>query len=73
MSDAQKWSQKRNWLLRQALGTQGQICGWKSSFANEIGARYIEAALRHVGLLIDELKRYDSYSKVMEMRQKENR
>lgn len=70
MSEAQEWSKERNRLLSQSKGVHATIISWKGSFAGEIGARYIEAASRHVSLLINELKRFDSYSKVEEMRQK---
>lgn len=70
MSDAQKWSQERNGLLGRVMSVHTQIRGWKGTFASEIGVRYIEAASRHIGLLVDELRRFDSYSKVEEMRKR---
>lgn len=70
MTEAQEWNQERNRLLGQAMGVHTYICGWRGTFASEIGARYIEAASRHIGLLVAELRRFDSYAKVVEMRQK---
>ena len=64
MSDAQKWSQERNFLVFLLRGTIQMMNKFKYSFLGEIGPDLIDTAKANLEMLLVRVKYYDSYSKV---------
>lgn len=61
------WDKKRDKLLFQLMNVRRYVRSWKRTFIGEIGIEHIKEIEKSIQLLIDKLKCYDSFSKVVEM------